>query len=112
MKIVLIILFASLMLNFWLGAKHKEINITYGIELKNIDLSKFSSEEQWDKCAEEESEFYQAVIGEKDEEHAIEEFWDVVQSKLGALEKSMGISAEQVMDGYSKHLSKIKNRPR
>lgn len=92
--------------------RRKVVNVDFGIKLKNIDLELISNEEQWDKCAEEESEFYQAVIGEKDEEHAIEEFWDVVQSKLGALQKSMGISAEQVMDRYSKHLEKIKNRPR
>ena len=48
----------------------------------------------------------------EEEEHAIEEFWDKVQSSLGLLYKMRGITAEEVMSGYKYHLEKIKNRPR
>lgn len=83
------------------------------IELKNINLSKVNTFEQYRKCIEEEQEFLQAVaIDGEDKEHAIEEFWDVVQSKLGLLQKTMNISASEVMEGYNNHLEKIKNRPR
>lgn len=82
------------------------------VELKNIDLSKVTDLEQYKKCVEEEIEFLEAVTEEKNKEHAIEEFWDVVQSKLGLLQKTMNISASEVMKGYNKHLEKIKNRPR
>lgn len=80
------------------------------IELKNIDLSKVVIEEQIDKVTEEESEFWQAYWNEN-RENMIEEFFDVMQSMLGLMHKQ-GISAEEVMEGYSKHLEKIKNRPR
>ena len=47
----------------------------------------------------------------KNRENLKEEFFDVMQSMLGLMHKE-GITAEEVMEGYSKHLEKIKNRPR
>ena len=85
------------------------------IELKNIDLKKVSIIEQFKKVVEECGELLDALDGfytQKDvKEHVIEEFWDVVQVYLGVLDK-YGISANEVMAGYSNHLEKIKYRPR
>ena len=58
------------------------------IELRNIDLSKVPRQEQVEKV--------------------VEEFFDVMQSMLGLMHKE-GITALEVMEGYSKHLEKIKN---
>ncbi len=80
------------------------------IELKNINLDGITQQEQINKIYEEVDEFVQAVI-KGDVTNAIEEFFDVGQSCLGALQK-MGLNAEYVMSQYSKHLSKIKDRPR
>lgn len=93
-----------------------------GIKLKNIDLTGISKEEQFRKVKEElielnnaliEDEYYTDVEGDKTELrlHIIEEYFDVVQSYLGLLEKH-GISAEEAMKEYPKHLEKLKNRPR
>ena len=81
------------------------------IELKNINLEKVTLLDQIRKVKEEDQEFLDAVRYEE-EEHAIEEFWDKVQSSLGLLYKMRGITAEEVMSGYKYHLEKIKNRPR
>ena len=80
------------------------------IELKNIDLSKVTIEEQIDKVTEEESEFWDAYW-KQDNDNLIEEFYDVMQSMLGLMHKT-GISTEEVIEGYSKHIEKIKKRPR
>lgn len=80
------------------------------IELKNIDLSKVPKEEQVEKVIEEFQEFWTAY-NNKDKENLKEEFFDVMQSMLGLMHKA-GITAEEVMQGYSKHIVKIKNRPR
>ena len=81
------------------------------IELRNINLENVSLSEQVSKVKEEDKEFLDAVRYEE-EEHAIEEFWDKVQSSLGLLYKMRGITAEEVMQYYKYHLEKIKNRPR
>ena len=81
------------------------------IELRNINLENVSLLEQVNKVKEEDQEFLDAVRYEE-EEHAIEEFWDKVQSSLGLLYKMRGITAEEVMQYYKYHLEKIKNRPR
>lgn len=80
------------------------------IELKNINLDNVSLMEQVDKAQEEEQEFWEAY-GEQNKEHLLEEFYDSIQAKLGLMYK-LGITAEEVMEAYSKHLEKIKNRPR
>jgi len=80
------------------------------IELKNIPLEGITQAEQIQKVYEEVDEFIQAILN-GDIDNAIEEYFDVLQSGLGALQK-MGISAEYVMSQYPKHLTKIKDRPR
>jgi phosphoribosyl-ATP pyrophosphohydrolase len=81
-----------------------------GIKLQNIDLSKATLIEQMAKVHEEDKEFVEAII-KADTDNAIEEFWDLIQSRLGLLEK-LGTTAQKVMDQYPKHLEKLKNRPR
>lgn len=85
------------------------------IELKNIDLSKVTIVSQYSKAVEEENEYHEALsnfIKQADtKEHVIEEFFDWIQAELGILYKR-GITAEEVMLEYPKHLEKIKNRPR
>lgn len=80
------------------------------IELKNIDLRKVPKEEQVEKVVEEFQEFWTAY-NNKDRENLKEEFFDVMQAMLGLMHKE-GITALEVMEGYSKHIEKIKNRPR
>ena len=88
-----------------------------GIVLKNIDLTGISRAEQFDKTKEEQYEFNDAILNYMDNatkenrKHAIEEYFDVMQSALGILQK-FGISAEDVMKEYPKHLEKLKSRPR
>ncbi|WP_346935335.1 hypothetical protein [Clostridium sp.] len=80
------------------------------IELKNIPLDGITIEQQINKIYEEVDEFVQAII-KGDVTNAVEEYFDVSQSSLGALQK-MGLNADYVMSQYGKHLEKIKDRPR
>lgn len=80
------------------------------IGFKNIGLEGVTQQEQINKFYEEVDEFVQAVI-KGDVTNAIEEYFDVLQSGLGALHK-MGLDADHVMSQYDKHLEKIKDRPR
>lgn len=99
-----------------------------GIKLNNINLIGISKEDQHKKILEELDELAEAILDNtiivqsltgpvprylntKDKFHAIEEFWDVVQATLGFMHK-FGISADEIMAAYPKHLEKIKNRPR
>lgn len=82
------------------------------IELKNIDLSNVSIEEQLKKIDEEENEFMECLVNpEESKEHTIEEFLDTVQAMIGLLYK-LGITAQDVMDYYPNHLKKLEKRPR
>lgn len=81
------------------------------IELKNINLDGISISEQIKKIDEEEQEQLFAIVN-GDKENIKEEFWDVVQSWLGFLKIRCGITAEELMDYYPKHLEKIRFRPR
>lgn len=78
--------------------------------MQNIDLTNISIGKQWEKVAEEDKEFY-AAMQVSDRNNQLEEFWDTVQARLGVLRKC-GISAEEVMQYYTKHLEKLENRPR
>ncbi|MEG1256635.1 hypothetical protein [Clostridium sp.] len=80
------------------------------IKLKNINLENITIVEQIKKVGEEHCEFVTAIVS-GDSSNAIEEFFDLVQASLGALDK-MGLSAEYVMQQYPKHLEKLKSRPR
>lgn len=81
-----------------------------GIELKNINLDGITQQEQINKIYEEVDEFVQGIL-KGDVTNAVEEYFDMLQASLGALQK-MGLSAEYVMSQYGKHLEKIKDRPR
>lgn len=88
-----------------------------GIQLKNIDLRNYSEAEQFNKIKEEEEEFKEAFLNFSQEDsvenkdHLVEEFLDYFQAYLGILNMK-GISAEYITERYSKHLYKLKNRPR
>jgi phosphoribosyl-ATP pyrophosphohydrolase len=88
-----------------------------GIELKNIDLTGWNGLKQCEKIEEEIKEFYEATAEylhsntQESKDHAIEEYLDTLQSCLGLLAIA-GISAEEVMKEYPKHLKKIEKRPR
>lgn len=88
-----------------------------GIVLKNIDLNDITIIQEVNKYDEETKEFneafYEYTVHEtiENKEHLIEEYFDVLQSMLGLLDK-LGITAQEVMQGYPKHLEKIKDRPR
>ncbi len=81
------------------------------IELKNIDLTGISLYKQLQKINEEDIEFIEAIDSENSE-NTIEEFFDCMQTRLGLIEIRFGIKAEEVMEAYTKHLEKIKHRPR
>ncbi|MEG2656095.1 MAG: hypothetical protein RSA29_10395 [Clostridium sp.] len=81
------------------------------IELKNIDLSSVTNEEQSDKVIEELNELMTAIKTGTDDE-VVEETLDTFQSLLGLILKRRNITAYEVMESYPKHLKKIKNRPR
>jgi len=82
-----------------------------GIILQNINLTGISIEEQQEKVIEEDNELIEAIVN-RDRNNAIEEFWDVVQVRLGVLDMALGIKADEVMEYYPKHLEKLKSRPR
>lgn len=98
-----------------LGLKQEDI------QLKNINLEGITLTEQYKKIEEEEKEFSDSLLSMKydneketyylDIDHVIEEFYDTIQAKLGLL-NMFGISADEVMKHYLKHLEKLENRPR
>ncbi|MEG2654931.1 MAG: hypothetical protein RSA29_04520 [Clostridium sp.] len=81
------------------------------IELKNIDLSSVTNEEQSDKVIEELNELMTAIKTGTDDE-VVEETLDTFQSLLGLILKRRNITAYEVMESYPKHLEKLKFRPR
>lgn len=89
---------------------HSTMNTRRGVELRNINLDGITQGEQIKKVYEEVDEFVQAIT-KHDATNAVEEFFDVLQASLGALQK-MGLSADYVMSQYGKHITKIKDRPR
>ena len=88
------------------------------IQLKNIDTN-MSFNELKNKLIEDREKFEDSVVdcmlsyvceeknAEEYEKHAIEELWDMIQTGLELIQKA-GISADEVMKGYSKYLEKIK----
>lgn len=81
-----------------------------GIELKNIDLSGVSIEEQTSKVIEEDIEFLRALNSNSKKE-VVGEIWDTFQARIG-LAYMEGVTARDIMNGYQIHLEKLKNRPR
>ena len=86
------------------------------IELKNIDLSKVTDDEQLRKLFGEFDELVTIItdndLEDNSFEHFTEETFDLFQVCIGIAEKKYKKSAEYVMSQYPKHLSKIKDRPR
>lgn len=81
---------------------------TVCVELKNIDLNETTLMDQLRRIEKENNEFETAIVKSHTND-AIEEFWDKVQSSLGALEK-IGIKADIVAQDYPRHLKKISNK--
>jgi hypothetical protein len=94
-----------------------KITGSQGIVLKNIDLTGWNGLDQCKKISEELEELKESTADyiinntQETKNHAIEEYLDVVQASLGLLAIA-GISAEEVMKEYPKHIEKLKNRPR
>lgn len=93
----------------------KQVN---AITLRNIDVSGITLEEQIEKLHEERHEFEMAVLealvdrNYEHDKHAIEELLDEFQAGLSYLYKTLGITAQEVMDHYYLHEEKLKQRPR
>lgn len=81
-----------------------------GIELKNIDLSEVTIEEQIVKIIEEDIEFLKALNNNHSE--VIEELLDTFQARIGLAYLKCGITAKDIMEGYPMHLEKLPYRPR
>lgn len=89
-----------------------------GIKLKNIDLTGLTLVDELVKAEEEEKEFKLALLAylydkhEISREHLLEELCDTIQVKLSAM-KTIDIDVEEITTYWNtKHLEKIKNRPR
>ena len=88
------------------------------VKLRNIDLTGISASTERAKIDEEDREFenaiYESLVNRsyENDKHAIEEFWDTVQARLGLLQITLGITADEVAEHYKYHEEKIKNRPR
>lgn len=99
-----------------MGLKLKEE--VKAIKLKNIDVTGVSVTDEYEKLCEERHEFDMAVLealynrNYENDKHAIEELLDEFQTGLSYLQKTLGITAQEVMDHYYLHEEKIRNRPR
>ena len=88
------------------------------INLADLNLQGITPSDELLKVQEENKEFEMAILEclcnpiEENKLHAIEEFWDKVQSSLSYLQITLDIKADEVMEKYNLHLEKIKNRPR
>lgn len=81
------------------------------IELKNIDLTNISVDDQLKKVEEEDQEFLEAVLT-RSKDHVLEELCDKFQAAIGLANKVRGVTATDIMEYWPKHLDKLKNRPR
>ena len=89
-----------------------------GIKLKNIDLTGLTLVDELEKAEEEEKELKLALLAyltdrnEISREHLLEELCDTIQVKL-SIAKSIDIDIEEIVSYWNtKHLEKIKDRPR
>ena len=105
----------------------KAIQKEKSIVLKNVDTSNVTYLSQKNKVKEERKKFTDAAgeynlhlrtridseefkeIEEYSRDYMIESFWDMVQAGLGLIQKT-GISADEVMAEYPKHLQKMENQ--
>ena len=88
------------------------------IQIRNINLGNLTLVDEMNKDDEERKEFFEALITylydrkEESKEHLLEETCDRIQVLFSAL-KTIGIESEELAVYWnSKHLEKIKNRPR
>lgn len=110
----------AIILNIPIGKLMGDNNISNDNSLRLVDLNLqgITPSDEFQKVQEENKEFEMAVLEclcnpiEENKLHAIEEFWDKVQSSLSYLRITLGITADEVMEQYHLHLEKIKNRPR
>lgn len=96
----------------------KEGNFKPSIEIKNIDLTGLSLVDELVKKDEEDKEFMDALImylyspNEITKEHLLEELCDLKQVRLSIM-KIIGIDVDEIAEYWNtKHLEKIKYRPR
>ena len=97
-----------------LGMEQKPI----GIELRNIDLTGLTLVDELVKQEEEEKEFREALVSylydkhEISRNHLLEELCDTIQVKLSTM-KTIDIDVEEIVSYWNtKHLEKLKSRPR
>ena len=84
-----------------------------GIQLKNIDLTGYTLEEEKAKLLEEINELIKITIDADTNnsfEHFCEETFDILQVCVGIAEKKYKKSADDLMKEYSKHLLKMEHR--
>ena len=101
------------------GIKREEIvSQLNGITLRNIDLTGLTLIDELVKAEEEEKEFREALLGylydkhEISRNHLLEELCDTIQVKLSTL-KAIDIDIPEIVDYWNtKHLEKLKDRPR
>ena len=96
--------------------RDKAIKKEQSITLKNVDTRDKNLIDQIEKIIEDEEEITKTVINyvlgpvnmeTVCKEDTIKAFWDMVQAGIGVMKKT-GISADDVMKGYSKYLEKLK----
>ena len=83
------------------------------IQLKNIDLTGYTLEEEKAKLLEEINELIKITIdvdANNSFEHFCEEVFDILQVCIGIAEKKYNKSADDLMQEYSKHLLKMEQR--
>jgi transcriptional regulator with XRE-family HTH domain len=105
-------------INSILGECIYELENDRPFRLVDLNLQGISPSDEFQKVQEENKEFEMAILeclcnpNINTRNHAIEEFWDKVQSSLSYLQVTLGINADDVMEQYHLHLEKLKNRPR
>ena len=108
----------SLKINSVFNAEIYEVENDKSLRLVDLNLQGISPSDELLKVQEENKEFEMAILEclcnpiKESKLHAIEEFWDKVQSSLSYLQITLDIKADEVMENYNLHLEKIKNRPR
>ena len=83
------------------------------IQLKNIDLTDYTLEEEKAKLLEEINELIKITVdidANNSFEHFSEETFDILQVSIGIAEKKYKKSADDLMQEYSKHLLKMEQR--
>lgn len=83
------------------------------IQLKNIDLTGVTNNQQLKKLYEKFEEFRTIMVGnDKDNsfEHACKELFDAILLELGCIQLKYNKTADEVMAEYPKHIQKMQER--